>query len=148
MKRKRNSGPQKEGKTSHLKGGSRKYAILPSCAGVPGQLLSRFCSDGGLFPGAARHNFKQITTSSWKRYIKHNDFHQFTDINGNNRGNSLMLTSDERIPVRATDQLLVTRDQTIEYSGTIIHSMAPKKEVEISIIPISGFPVYYGDFGD
>ncbi len=148
MKRKRNSGPQKEGKTSHLKGGSRKYAILSILRGgtrtavVPLLAVTVVFFLGQLATTSANYH-EQLE----KIYENTTISTRFTDINGKQIGGQLIDAYQAMNVYRsgATDQLLVTRDQTIEYSGTIIHVDGTEEEVESSIIPISGFPVYYGD---
>ena len=148
MRRRKNIGPQKEGKTSRLRGGGRKYAILSILRGgtrtavVPLLAVTVVFFLGQLATTSANYHeqleeiYDNTTIST-----------RFTDFHGKQIGGQLIDAYHAMDVYRsgATDQLFVTRDITIEYSGTVIHADGTEEEVESSNIPISPHYVYSGE---
>lgn len=125
MKRRRNTGPQKEGKTSRLRGGSRKYAILSILRGgtrttvVPLLAVAVVFFLGQLATTSANYHEQldgiyENTTISGK----------FTDIHGKQIGDQVIDAYNVMNLYRTgmIEDLSVSRDQWVLMNGTPLHA--------------------------
>ena len=141
-KKKRAAGPQKEGKTSHLRGGSSKYAILSIWRGgtrtivVPLLALTVIFFLGQL----------STTADSYERQLE--DIYEsttitgrFTDIKGKQVGGQVI---DAQLVMDlyrsgAINALSVSLDMSSLYTGTPIHADGTEEEVPPLVVPTNSY---------
>ena len=142
MKKKRNIGPQKEGKTSHLRGGSRKYAILSILRGgtrttvVPLLAVAVVFFLGQLASTSARYHEQleeiyENTTISGK----------FTDIHGKQIGGQVIDAYHVMNLFRTgmIEELSVSKDRWVLMNGTPIHADGTEGVANPIIMPMTEY---------
>ena len=142
MKGRRKTGPQKEGKTSHLKGGSRKYAILSILRGgtrttvVPLLAVAVVFFLGQLATTSA-HYHEQLeeiyenTTISGK----------FTDIHGKQIGDQVIGSYNVMNLFRTgmIEDLSISLDQWVLLNGTLLHADGTEGVANQIIMPLNEY---------
>ena len=141
-KKRKAKGPQKEGKTSHLRGGSGKYALLSILRGgtrttvVPLLALTVVFFLGQL--STTTHNYEQQLEDIYENTTI---IGRFTDIKGKQVGGQVI---DSQLVMDlyrsgAIDALYVSIDKNALYTGTPIHADGTEEDVPPMTVPTNGF---------
>lgn len=151
-KKRRAAGPQKEGKTSHLRGGSSKYAILSIWRGgtrtivVPLLALTVIFFLGQL--SNTSYDYEQQLENVYENTTITG---RFTDIKGKQVGGQVI---DAQLVMDlyrsgAIDALSVSLDTSSLYTGTPIHADGTEEEVPPLVVPTNTYVLenFVGRFG-
>jgi len=131
-KKRKQTGPQREGRTSHLKGGSSKYAILSILRGGTRTIVVPLLAMAVVF------FLGQLATTTAHYHEQLEDIYEnttisgrFTDYRGKQIGNQVIDPYHVMNLYRTgvIDSLYVTRDQWVVYLGTAIHADGTEEEV-------------------
>ena len=151
-KRQKTSGPRKQGKTSHLRGGSGKYAILSILRGGTRTTVVPLLAFAVVF------FLGQLSTTTASYQQQLDDIYEnstitghFTDIKGKSVGGQVI---DAQVVMDlyrsgAIDALSVSYDQASLYSGTPIHADGTVENVPPLTVPTNGYAIdnFRGKFG-
>ncbi|MCB2214091.1 ABC transporter permease [bacterium] len=151
-KKRRAKGPQRKGRTSHLRGGSGKYAVLSILRGGTRTVVVPLLAVTVIFFLGQL----STTTDNYQRQLE--DVYEnttitgrFTDIKGKQVGGQVI---DSQLPMNlyrsgAIDTLSVSLNQSAIYTGTILHADGTVEEVEPIRAPDNGFAMdnFMGQFG-
>ena len=136
MKRRKNTGPQKEGKTSKLRGGGRKYAILSILrGGTRTAVVPLLAVTVVFFLGQLATNSTDYHNQLEEIYDNTMISGRFTDIHGKQIGGQVIDASQAVSLYRsgAIDKLSVTLDFQVIYTETVIHPNGTEEVVEAPI---------------
>ena len=141
-KKQRATGPQKERKTSHLRGGSSKYALLSILRGGTRTLVVPMLAFTVIFFLGQLSN----TSDSYEQQLA--DIYQnttitgrFTDIKGKQIGGQVIDVELVRDLYHsgAIDALSVSLDRPSRYVGTPLHADGTVEEVPPLTVPLGGY---------
>ena len=142
MKRRRNSGPQKEGKTSHLKGGSRKYAILSILRGGTRTTVVPLLAIAVVF------FLGQLSTTSASYHQQLEEIYdnttisgKFTDVHGKQIGDQVIGAYNVMNLFRTgmIEDLSVSLDQWVLLNGTLLHADGTEGVANQIIMPVNEY---------
>ena len=137
-KKQTHTGPQREGRTSHLRGGSRKYAILSILRGGTRTFVVPLLAVAVVF------FLGQLATTSAGYHEQLEEIYdntsisgRFTDIHGKQIGGQVIDAFNVMNLFRTgmVEDLSVTRDQWVLYLGTPLHADGTEEEVNPIVIP-------------
>ena len=135
-KKQKHTGPQKEGRTSHLRGGSQKYAILSILRGGTRTFVVPLLAVAVVF------FLGQLSTTSAGYHEQLEEIYEntsisgrFTDIHGKQIGGQVIDAYNVMNMYRsgAIDALAVTRNLQVIYNETIIRADGTEEVVEAPI---------------
>ncbi len=143
-KKQRASGPRRERKTSHMRGGSGKYALLSILRGGTRTTVVPLLAFTVVF------FLGQLSTTTNRYQQQLEDVYEnttltgrFTDIKGKQVGGQVI---DSQLVMDlyrsgAIDALSVSLDQTSLYTGTIIHADGTVEDVPPMRVPTNSFTI-------
>ena len=151
-KKQRVTGPQKEGKTSHLRGGSSKYAILSIRRGGTRTVVVPLLAFTVIFflgqLSNTSNNYEQQLEAVYENTTITG---RFTDIKGKQVGGQVI---DAQLVMDlyrsgAIDALSVSLDISSLYTGTPIHADGTEEEVPPLVVPTNSYVMdnFIGRFG-
>ena len=143
-KRQRAKGPQKVGKTSRLRGGSSKYALLSILRGGTRTIVVPLLAFTVIFflgqLSNTTHNYEQQLADIYENSTITG---RYTDINGKQVGGQVIdidLVND-LYNSGAIDKLYISFDISALYTGTPIHADGTEEDVGVMTVPTNGYIV-------
>lgn len=141
-KKQRVTGPQKERKTSHLRGGSGKYAILSiRRGGTRTAVVPLLAFTVIFFLGQLSNTSNNYEQQLEAVYENTTIIGRFTDIKGKHVGGQVVDAELVMDLYRSgvIDALYISFDQTSLYTGTPIHTDGTKEEVPPMTVPTNPY---------
>ena len=142
MKGRRKTGPQKEGKTSKLRGGGRKYAILSILRGGTRTTVVPLLAVAVVF------FLGQLSTTSASYHQQLEDIYEnttisgkFTDVHGKQIGDQVIGAYNVMNLFRTgmIEDLSVSMDQWVLLNGTLIHADGTEGVANQIIMPLNEY---------
>ena len=142
MKGRRKAGPQKEGKTSNLRGGSRKYAILSILRGGTRTTVVPLLAVAVVF------FLGQLSTTSASYHQQLEEIYEnttisgkFTDVHGKQIGDQVIGSYNVMNLFRTgmIEDLSISLDQWVLLNGTLLHADGTEGVANQIIMPLNEY---------